>query len=285
MGKTKTPAPHAKNATKQGLWARHWQNPEEQALYDALLSDYLDDFEPVGATEYGMVETIATCRVRLLRCHTIEEANFALAQSRAIDPQRFLDSFGVDDKAVEKGFAAALYAGLQPEKHKPDVELTEELASNPIHKITGWKYVDESMPLFKAYLIEAAEQEQLSLPDLLKKITPSIDELPPLVITTHRSNEAEPKPKPDLRTQDIEAKALQKCAEHLQSLAGKHFLIMQLLVEYYSSRPNLIRAAMPTSSEMANMQRVKTAEERLMSRTLGELIEVQRLRRKRSKLA
>lgn len=269
----------SQNAAKHGLWSRHWQNPEEQSLYEAMFDAYLDDYQPVGATEIGMVEALASCRVRLLRYHKIEEANISLAQSQAVDPQRFLDFYGVDNDSVQKAFAASLYAGFQPSKDKPDQELAKELASIPLHEISGWGYVDASMPLFKSHLLKAAEREQLSLPDLLASKTPALNSLPrKIIITTHQAG-GSATVKPDLKTTEVRADALQKYAEYLGFVAGKHFLLMQLLIDFISLRPALVSAAMPSTTELNMMHRAKTAEERLMSKTIGELHEVQRRRR------
>ena len=78
------------NALKHGLYARKWINPEEQELYDALFDEYCAYYEPVGAPEYTLIESMAASRVKVLRFHAIEEANLDLAQSKATDPQHFL---------------------------------------------------------------------------------------------------------------------------------------------------------------------------------------------------
>ena len=52
------------NALKHGLYARKWINPEEQELYDALFDEYCAYYEPVGAPEYTLIESMAASRVR-----------------------------------------------------------------------------------------------------------------------------------------------------------------------------------------------------------------------------
>lgn len=127
------------NALKHGLYARKWINPEEQELYDALFDEYCAYYEPVGAPEYTLIESMVASRVKVLRFHAIEEANLDLAQSKATDPQHFLDSLGLDNDGMKKEFAALLCGSYRPPEGGLEHELINELARTPTFEISGWK--------------------------------------------------------------------------------------------------------------------------------------------------
>ena len=170
------------NALKHGLYARKWINPEEQKLYDALFEEYCDYHKPEGAPEYALVETIVASRVKILRFHAIEEANLDLAQSKATDPQQFLDSLGLNNEAMEKEFAALLCGSYRPPEGRLEHEFVKELARTPTHEISGWNYVERNMPLLRDHLITCATNEGLSLPVFIGTKVPK-GGLPPLIIT------------------------------------------------------------------------------------------------------
>ena len=129
------------NALKHGLYARKWINPEEQELYDALFDEYCAYYEPVGAPEYTLMESIVASRVKILRFDAIEEANLDLAQSKATDPQHFLDSLGLNNDGMEKEFAALLCGSYRPPEGGLEHELINELARTPTFEISGWKQI------------------------------------------------------------------------------------------------------------------------------------------------
>ena len=122
------------NALKHGLYARKWINPEEQELYDALFDEYCAYYGPVGAPEYTMTESIVASRVKILRFHAIEEANLDLAQSKAEDPQQFLDSLGLDNNDMEKEFAALLCGIYRPPKAGSTTSLLKSWRAHQLTK-------------------------------------------------------------------------------------------------------------------------------------------------------
>lgn len=158
------------NALKHGLYARKWINPEEQELYDALFDEYCAYYEPVGAPEYTLIEGIVASRVKILRFHAIEEANLDLAQSKATDPQQFLDSLGLNNDRMEKEFAALLCGSYRPPEGGLEHELINELARTPTFEISSWNYVEQNMPLLRDHLITCATNEGLSLPMYIRNL-------------------------------------------------------------------------------------------------------------------
>ena len=272
------------NALKHGLYARRWINPEEQELYDALFGEFCDYHKPIGAPEYTLVESIVASRVKILRFHAIEEANLDLAQSRATDPQQFLNSLGLDNDAIEKEFAALLCGSYRPPEGGFEYEFINELAHTPTHDISGWKYVEQNMPLLREHLMTSATNEGLSLPAFIGHKVPN-GGIPPVVITfrTAESSDDEPDTKQsiDLKCDQVEPKALQKYVDRLRFLVGKNHLLIQLAIEFRSQTSRRIAAALPTDSQMASLQRARTAEQKLITQSTAELLELQR-RRKRT---
>ena len=272
------------NALKHGLYTRKWINLEEQELYDALFDEYCAYYEPVGAPEYTLIESMVASRVKVLRFHAIEEANLDLAQSKATDPQHFLDSLGLDNDRMEKEFAALLCGSYRPPEGGLNHEFRKELAQTPTHEISGWNYVELNMPLFKDHLITSATNEGLSLPAFIGTKVPE-GGLPPLTITYRvaESSDDEPrsKQKIDLQCDQVELEALQKYVDRLRFLVGKNHLLIQLAVDFHSQISRRTAAALPTESQMASLQRARAAEQKLMTQSTGELIELQR-RRKRA---
>ena len=272
------------NALKHGLYARKWINPEEQELYDALFDKYCAYYEPVGAPEYTLVESTVASRVKILRFHAIEEANLDLAQSKATDPQQFLDSLGLDNDGMEKEFAALLCGSYRPPEGGFNHEFRNELAQTPTHEISGWNYVERNMPLLRDHLITCATNEGLSLPMFIGTKVPK-DGLPPLIITYQQADSSDDEPttkqKIDLQCDQVEHEALQKYVDRLRFLVGKNHLLIQLAVDFHSQISRRTAAALPTESQMASLQRARTTEQKLMTQSTGELIELQR-RRKRA---
>ena len=272
------------NALKHGLYARKWINPEEQELYDALFNEYCAYYKPVGAPEYALVESIVASRVKVLRFHAIEEANLDLAQSKATDPQHFLDSLGLDNDRMEKEFAALLCGSYRPPEEGLNHEFRKELAQTPTHEISGWNYVELNMPLFKYHLITSATNEGLSLPAFIGTKVPK-GGLPPVTITYRvaESSDDEPrsKQKIDLQCDQVEHEALQKYVDRLRFLVGKNYLLLQLAADFHSQISRRMAAAFPTEAKMASLHRARTTEQKLMTQVTGELLELQR-RRKRT---
>ena len=279
------PPDSSMNALKHGLYARKWINPEEQELYDALFVEYCDYHKPEGAPEYALVETIVASRVKLLRFHAIEDANLDLAQSKATDPQQFLDALGLDNDSMGKEFAALLCGSYRPPEGGLNHEFRNELAQTPTHEISGWNYVEENMPLLKEHLISSATNEELSLPAFIGTKVPESG-LPPLIITYRKAESSDDEPrskqKIDLQCDQIKHEVLQKYVDRLRFLVGKNYLLLQLAADFHSQISKRMAAALPTESQMASLQRARTAEQKLMTQSTGELIELQR-RRKRAK--
>ena len=284
--KTNPPASPAResslNALKHGLYARKWINPEEQELYDALFEEYCDYHRPEGAPEYALVETIVASRVKIFRFHAIEDANLELAQSKATDPQQFLDSLGLNNEAMEKEFAALLCGSYRPPEGGFNHEFRNELAQTPTHEISGWNYVEQNMPLLKEHLINSATKEGRSLPEFFNHKFPS-GGLPPIVITCRKADADDDNPatkqKIDLKCDQIEHKKLQKYVDRLRFLVGKNYLLLQLAADFHSQISRRMAAAFPTEAKMASLHRAKTTEQKLMTQATGELIELQRRRR------
>ena len=272
------------NALKHGLYARKWINPEEQELYDALFDEYCAYYEPVGAPEYTLIESMVASRVKVLRFHAIEEANLDLAQSNATDPQQFLDSLGLDNDGVEKEFAALLCGSYRPPEGGLEHELINELARTPTFEISGWNYVEQNMPLLRDHLMTCATNEGLSLPMYIGTKVPK-GGIPPLIITYQHADSSNGEPrtnqKMDLQCDQVEHEELQKYVDRLRFLVGKNHLLIQLAVDFHSHISRRIAAALPTESQMASLQRTRTAEQKLMTQSTGELLELQR-RRKRA---
>ena len=272
------------NALKHGLYARKWINPKEQELYDALFDEYCAYYEPVGAPEYTLIESMVASRVKILRFHAIEEANLDLAQSKATDPQQFLDSLGLDNDGMEKEFAALLCGSYRPPEGGLEHELINELARTPTFEISGWNYVEQNMPLLRDHLMTCATNEGLSLPMFIGTKVPK-GGLPPLIITYQQADSSDDEPKTkqkiDLQGDQVEHEALQKYVDRLRFLVGKNHLLIQLAVDFHSQISRRIAAVLPTESQMASLQRARTAEQKLMTQSTGELIELQR-RRKRA---
>ena len=270
------------NALKHGLYARKWINPEEQKLYDALFEEYCDYYKPEGAPEYALVETIVASRVKIFRFHAIEDANLELAQSKATDPQHFLDSLGLDNDRMEKEFAALLCGSYRPPEGGFNHEFRNELAQTPTHEISGWNYVEQNMPLLKEHLINSARKEERSLPEFINHKVPS-GGLPPIVITCHKADSDDDNPTTkqtiNLKCDQVEHKKLQKYVDRLRFLVGKNYLLLQLAADFHSQISRRMVAAFPTEAKMASLHRAKTTEQKLMTQATGELIELQRRRR------
>ena len=140
------------------------------------------------------------------------------------------------------------------------------------------------MPHLRDHLISCATNEGLSLPVFIATKMPK-GCLPPLIITYQQADSSDDEPtakqKIDLQCDQVEHEAVQKYVDRLRFMVGKNHLLIQLAVDFHSQTSKRMAAALPTESQMASLQRARTAEQKLMTQSTGELLELQR-RRKRA---
>lgn len=84
----------SQNALKHGLTAKTISlTNEDQAELDAILAEYMDDWQPVGRTERDLVVTLASCHFRIERIRRMETASIDYHSGLMLEQVQKVDNY------------------------------------------------------------------------------------------------------------------------------------------------------------------------------------------------
>lgn len=273
----------SKNAMKHGLTAKNWLNPDEQDFYNSILAKLTDDYEPDGILELMQVERIASCVTRLQRIHTVEDALYSLAKTTAQDPQKYLDQWGFTEEHwhMTDNFAELKFGTYQPRKEVMDLDLRIDLFTQNYQQISSWQELEESMPGIYGHLIEESAIRGCTVKEYIKHYCAKNRNLPSTRL--HKvDDQYELALKKAAETGDaLSERDITVFLDALKREIVKHDGAIAMVKEYSRVLPVLIASAHPEEKDIARINRERTSNERLLSKTIGELLEMQRLRKRR----
>ena len=278
-----TKAISSRNSITHGLTARRWLDANEQVLFDETVEAFNSDFDPQTSIEKVLISKIAECSVRLIRIQQVENAMFDLASSEAEHPAEVIRSLDNDSShpILIEAMQVALHGNptFNPKVIVEKTNLMDEIDFQNLSDVSGWGYVEKHMPMTKDYIIDKCLKEGLDLysfifretdnsanlnkdVEFINKYGPSNNKLQSKVGVTQDSNK-------------IQSTSLQQYLEQLSRNLGSD-IQAQMTLNNVEKRSHQIKgAAIPDIQKLGLIQRYRTADERLFSKSLGELIALQ----------
>ena len=274
----------SRNSTTHGLTARRWLNAEEQALFDETIEAFNNDFSPQTHIEKVLITKMAECTVRLMRIQNTENAMFDLASCEAGHQEESIKSLdnGSDRLSEAVGLASSMDWKFDSRAFASKMVVLNEIDRQHIKDVVSWIYVEDNMPIVAYYVNKYCTKENLKLDDFISRET----DQPTHQIIRIVKREDTSYTKESLSyeefietTDKISPSSLQKYLNKLAFSLSEN-LQAQLVLKDIEQRTQQIKdAAMPDPKKLDLIQRYRTADERLFSKTLKELIGLQKIRK------
>ena len=162
------------------------------------------------------------------------------------------------------------------------MNILDEIDRQNLSDISGWHYVEDNMPVAANYIINKCTGERLNLCDFISRETGQSrntivrlivkweddpDESAPLSIEEITEN-----------SHKISSTSMQKYLEKLTDSLAKDLQVQFILKDLDKRTQQIKDAAIPDTQKLSLVQRYRTADERQFSKTLGELLELQKRR-------
>ena len=274
----------SRNSTTHGLTARRWLNDEEQALFDETVEAFNNDFDPQTSIEKVLIVKMAECTVRLMRIQNRENAMFDLASSEAGHPEESIKSLdnGSDRLSEAVGLASSMDWQFDLNAFVSKMTVLNEIDHQNIKDVVSWIYVEDNMPIVDYYITKYCTKENLNLDNFIsQEMDQPVHQIIRIVNREDTSYTKEPLSYEEFieSTHEISPSSLQKYLNKLAFGLSEN-LQAQLVLKDIEQRTQQIKdAAMPDPKKLDLIQRYRTADERLFSKTLKELIGLQKIRK------
>lgn len=275
-----------KNSFKHGLTAKKWINESEASRYSELVTDLTKEHSPVGTLERFEIERIANCKVRLERIQRIEAEMYLLAQLRAKDPELYLDGlrFNKEKHARMISDFAAVMAGIyEPAPGMDDKDIHIEITFHSISQMKTMERFQSCMPAtFEHVLHECMERHcavQKYLDNYIKgpNFILGIAEL----ITDPEENERREALIKEAKT--VPASSIIRYLERKQEELTYYRGLKSMIKDFEQHIDLIVSTATPPDKESARIHRERTSAENLLSKCIGELLELQERRFKKER--
>ena len=277
------------NAVTHGLTSKRWLNDDEQSLYEITVEQLTQDFAPHSTIESLLISKLAECTVRLTRTQNVETALYELAQAQAENPKHALESYEANLKNFEKEIAQGVHRYSFTDKAleiENSHELYVELAEHDFINVSGWQYVCDHMPQTREFVINQCKQEGIDLKSFLKHqingtevFTIQWVGVKPDGTTVTYESDAITYDEITAEAASISSQMLTEFLENKLKQLAKEQIVMAVIKDL-PNRINLLQqSAMPDEKKLSLLQRYRTADERQFSKTLGELLELQKRRK------
>ena len=271
----------SRNSVTHGLTARHWLNVDEQSLYDETVKNLIVDFDPQTSIEKMLIIKMAECSVRLMRIQNRENAMFDLASNEAENVIEAIKSLSnghkLDPRLIDSMATARLgNPTYNPRIIEDKVRLMDEIDFQNLSDVSGWGYVEKHMPMVESYINKKCAEEDLDLYSFIFRETDDSINLNKKVILLGV-------PSPEIEVihgpNKIQSTLLQRYLEQLSRNLGSDIQAQMTLNNVEKRSQQVKDAAIPNAQELNLIQRYRTANERQFSKTLGELLELQKRRK------
>ena len=271
----------SRNSITHGLTAKRWINDDEQSLLDATVEALSKDFDPQTSIEKILISKLAECSVRLARIQRVEDAMFDLASSEAAHPETSIKSLNHNSAELTQTVydTSTAYYQYDPVNATRKFNMLDEIDRQNISDVSGWNYIENNMPDIVQYIIEQCSNEKLALPDFINRETDQNGNLG-IKITIIGAGESSEETRLSTEevlknSHEISASSLQQYLEQLSRNLGSD-IQAQMTLNNVEKRSHQIKgAAIPDIQKLGLIQRYRTADERLFSKSLGELIALQ----------
>ena len=253
----------------------------EQSLYDETVKNLIVDFDPQTSIEKMLIIKMAECSVRLMRIQNRENAMFDLASNEAENVIEAIKSLSNGHKLDPRLIDSMATARLGNPTNNPliiedKVRLMDEIDFQNLSDVSGWGYVEKHMPMVESYISKKCAEEDLDLYSFIFRETDDSINLNKKVILLGV-------PSPEIEVihgpNKIQSTLLQRYLEQLSRNLGSDIQAQMTLNNVEKRSQQVKDAAIPNAQELNLIQRYRTANERQFSKTLGELLELQKRRK------
>ena len=210
---------------------------------------------------------------------------FDLASSEAGHQEESIKSLSNGSEKLTQAVYGASSSNWQfnPSILANKMNALDEIDCQNLSDITGWAYVEENMPIATSHIIRKCFNENLSLYSFILR---EIDDSPNLNLKVTFIGLVDPSDKKPLSKEEI-----RKDADKIQSTSLQEYLSrlthsltkdiqVQLVLKGLEKRTQQIKdAAIPDTQKLSLIQRYRTADERQFSKTLEELLKLQKRRK------
>ena len=155
--------------------------------------------------------------------------------------------------------------------------IIEEIDRQNLSSISGWVYVEDNMPITTNYIIEKCTNENLNLFDFISREANQKNIGIRLISAGSESDKDQSLSIEEIveSAHKISSYSLQKYFDKLLSSLAKDAQVQLILKELEPRIQQIKDAALPDTQKLNLVQRYRTADERLFSKSLGELIALQ----------
>ena len=220
-----------------------------------------------------------------MRIQNTENAMFDLASSEAGNFEESIKSLdsGSARLALAIGQAGSLDWEFDSRTFARKMVVLDEIDRQNIKEVVSWIFVEDYMPIIATYITNKCIIEKLDLQDFLTRETDlPTDRIIKVVIKEKGisyGNKAFSIEDFIEGTHGISPHSLQEYLDKLAYSLAKD-LQVQLILKDLDGRTQQIKdAALPDTQKLSLIQRYRTADERQFSKTLGELLELQKRRK------
>ena len=275
----------SRNSLTHGLTARRWLDTNEQSLFDQTVEEFSADFEPQSSIERVLISKLAECTVRLMRIQQTENAMFDLASNEAGHPEESIRSLDNSSEKLTQAVYAAASANWQLNSgaFAKNMNILEEIDRQNLSDISGWLYVEDNMPVAADYIIKKCTGERLNLRDFVSRETDQSRNIKVRLIVKKEgdSNESAPLSIEEIteNSHKISSSSMQAYLDFLADSLAKDLQVQFILKDLDKRTQQIKDAAIPDTKKLGLVQRYRTADERQFSKTLGELLELQKRRK------
>jgi len=274
----------SRNSITHGLTAKRWINDDEQDLFDATVEALTIDFDPQTSIEQILISKLAECSVRLTRIQRVEDAMFDLASSEATHPEESIRSLNHYNEQLTQVVYDASSSNVQfnVDTFAEKINLLDEIDRQNLTNISGWNYIEKNMPSIANYIVEQCINEDLNLFDFINRETNQPKNLNTVITIIGMDNLDESLPLTSNEvlkdSYKVSLFSLQEYLGKLTNNLAKDIQIQDILKDLNHRVQQMQEAAMPDTQKLSLVQRYRTADERQFSKTLGELLELQKRR-------
>ena len=279
-----TKAISSRNSITHGLTARKWINANEQQLFNITTEALIVDFEPQTYIEKMLITKMAECSVRLMRIQKVEDAMFDLASDEAdslLEAVKSLDNNS--DRLIQAiQDTISITWKFDPSSYTRKMQMLIELNEQKFDRISGWSYVETNMPVNSDFICKASFAMNITIQDFI------VEEANQSYFIDVRASFLgyDESKKDDALTMDeifkgmhdLTSASLQKYFKNLNIRLMNDLQVQTVLRDSTVRSQQLKDAAIPDIQKLNLIHRYRTADERQFSKTLGELLELQKRR-------
>ena len=219
-----------------------------------------------------------------MRIQKVEDAMFDLTSIEAGHPEESIKSLdnGSDRLSEAVGVASSMDWQFDLNAFVSKMTVLNEIDHQNIKDVVSWIYVEDNMPIVAYYVNKYCTKENLKLDDFISRETDQPAHQ--IIRIVNREDSSYTKESPSYEefietTDKISPSSLQKYLNKLAFGLSEN-LQAQLVLKDVDQRTQQIKdAAIPDIQKLSLIQRYRTADERQFSKTLGELLELQKRRK------